>query len=109
MSIETIITAMLALSTGILGWMQFRAEARKKRTESKVDDAEVTKKIGEAYSELIAAMNQRMDDMQEEIDRMKLELRKYRNWTAQLLKQLMDNNIVPIEPPDTGELNKGQK
>ena len=109
MSIENIITAMLAISTGILGWMQLRADTRKKKTESKVDDADATKKIGEAYSELISAMNQRMDDMQGEIDRMKLELRKYRNWTAQLVKQLLDHNIVPIEPPDTGELNKEHK
>lgn len=37
---------------------------------------------------------------------MKLELKKYRNWTAQLLKQLIENNLVPAEPPDTGELRK---
>jgi len=108
MNIENIITAILAISTAILGWIQLRTETMKKKTESKVDDADATKKIGEAYSELIGAMNERIDNMQEEIDRMKLELRKYRNWTAQLVKQLIDHNIVPIEPPDTGELRNNK-
>lgn len=70
MNIENILTAILAISTAILGWMQLRAEwmrlrseAMKKKTESKVDDADATKKIGEAYSGLISAMNERIDNM----------------------------------------------
>lgn len=89
------------------------AEAVKKISETKLDDAEAARKIGEMYSELLddvkAAFNKRIDDMQADIDYLKLELKKYRNWTAGLIKQLREHDIMPIEPPDTGELNKDNR
>lgn len=120
-------TILIFLGMGLLAFMQMRnmagkqrsesklndAEAVKKISETKLDDAEAARKIGEMYSELLddvkAAFNKRIDDMQADIDYLKLELKKYRNWTAGLIKQLREHDIMPIEPPDTGELNKDNR
>lgn len=120
-------TILIFLGMGLLAFLQTRtisdkqksdskvsdADAVKKYSETKVQDAEAARKIGEMYSELLddvkETFNKRIDDMQVDIDYLKLELKKYRNWTAGLIKQLREHNIMPIEPPDTGELNKDRQ
>ena len=103
------LTVLVFASMVSLAWMQWRSSSRKQSSESRVDHAEAMKKIGESYAELIEQLNGRIDGLQAEITQLKHEIKKYRNWTAQLIKQLVEHNIIPIEPPDTGELMKGMK
>lgn len=100
MSVETIIgavTLILGASNAVLLWFQWRSA-------SKVQTADATEKIGGAYDKLLDTMQKQIDELESDVTYMKKELAKYRNWTARLVKQLLDNNLIPVEPPDTGEL-----
>jgi predicted negative regulator of RcsB-dependent stress response len=79
------------------------------RSASKVQSADATQKIGSAYDQLLDNMKKQLDELESDVAYLKKELRKYSNWSARLVKQLVDNGIEPIPPPDTGELMKGPK
>lgn len=70
----------------------------------KAQSADATEKIGSAYSELIESMRKQIDDLEKDVAYLKVQLRKYTNWSARLMKQLIEHGITPVEPPDTGEL-----
>lgn len=74
------------------------------RNTGKVHGADATEKIGGAYNELLENMRKQIVDLETDVAFLKVQLKKYTNWSAQLMKQLIENGIVPVEPPDTGEL-----
>lgn len=93
------------------------------RNTSKVGSADATEKIGGAYNELLENMRKQIAvlraeaieqkkefdaeilKLKEGMDYLNKELGKYRNWSGRLVKQLLENGITPVLPPDTGELN----
>jgi len=79
------------------------------RSTSRVQGADATQKIGSAYDQLLENMKQQLNELETDVAFLKKELRKYSNWSARLVKQLVDNGIEPLPPPDTGELMKGVK
>lgn len=91
------LTALIFLFIGANVLMQTR-------NSSRVGGADATEKIGSAYSELIESMRKQINDLETDVAYLKVQLKKYTNWSAQLMKQLIENGITPVEPPDTGEL-----
>lgn len=90
MSMEAIITIVLALSTGLLGWKQWQ-------TTSKVQSAEAVEKIGNAYDGLLDRLNKRIIDLENRVTELEKDLKKYTNWNARLIKQLVENGIEPLQ------------
>lgn len=74
------------------------------RSMGKVHHADATEKISDAYNDLLENMRKRINDLEMDVAYLKVQLRKYTNWSARLMKQLIENGIVPVDPPDTGEL-----
>lgn len=74
------------------------------RSTNSLHSADATEKIGGAYSQLLENMRKQIADLEADVAYLKVQLRKYTNWSAQLMKQLIDHGIAPVEPPDTGEL-----
>ena len=91
------LTILIFLGMGAFVFMQLR-------NAGKVQNADATEKIGGAYSELIENMRKQIVDLETDVAYLKVQLKKYTNWSALLMKQLIENGIVPVEPPDTGEL-----
>jgi hypothetical protein len=79
------------------------------RNTTRIGSADATSKIGSTYSQLLENMRKQLDDLETDVAFLKKELRKYSNWSARLVKQLVDNGIEPVPPPDTGELMKGPR
>lgn len=104
MNIESTISLLTALTVLMLGLLQWRSTARAQVGTHKVQSAEASERIGNAYDKLLEAQNKRMDDMEQDIIYLKKELKKYTNWSARLVKQLIEHGIEPVHPPDTGEL-----
>lgn len=90
MSIEAIITILLAASTGLLGWKQWQ-------TASKVQSAEAVEKIGNAYDGLLDRLNNRIGELENRVTDLEKDLRKYTNWNARLIKQLVEHGIEPLQ------------
>lgn len=90
MSMEAIITIVLALSTGVLGWKQWQSESR-------VQSAEAVEKIGNAYDGLLDRLNKRIGELELRVTEMEKDLRKYTNWNARLIKQLIEHGIEPLQ------------
>lgn len=76
------------------------------RNAGKAHGADATEKIGGAYNALLESMRKQIADLETDVEYLKVQLKKYTNWSALLMKQLIENGIVPIEPPDTGELKQ---
>lgn len=74
------------------------------RSTGKVQGADATEKIGGAYDQLLENMRRQIVDLETDVAYLKVQLKKYTNWSAQLMKQLIEHGITPVEPPDTGEL-----
>lgn len=74
------------------------------RNTGKVHRADATEKIGGAYNELLESMRKQIVELETDVAYLKVQLKKYTNWSAQLMKQLIEHGIVPVDPPDTGEL-----
>lgn len=74
------------------------------RSTGRAHSADATEKIGGAYSELLENMRKQIAELETDVAYLKVQLKKYTNWSARLMKQLIENGIVPSEPPDTGEL-----
>lgn len=108
MNIETLLAILLGLSTGVLGWMQWKSN-------SQVQKADATNKIGDTYSELLDQLRKQIGDIQAESEKhnkemdnrltyLESELKRYANWSARLVRQLVDHGIEPVKI-DTGPLN----
>jgi len=76
------------------------------RNAEKAHKADATEKIGDAYSDLLENMRKQIADLEYDVAYLKTQLKKYINWSALLMKQLINNGIVPVDPPDTGELKR---
>lgn len=101
MNIETIISLLSAATVLVLGLLQWRSS-------SKLQRADALDKIGDAYNDLLDRLNKRIVDLESRVNYLEKELKKYTNWSARLVKQLIENGIVPVQPPDTGELKGHQ-
>lgn len=91
-----LISALTVLFLGLLQW----------RSATKVQAADASQKIGDAYSKLLDELQDHVRDLENRVNELEKELKKYRNWTAQLVKQLIEHGIAPNPPPDTGELKQ---
>jgi hypothetical protein len=96
-SIELGISLLSAITVLTLGLLQWRSTTRLQR-------ADALDKIGDAYNDLLDRLNTRIVELESRVNYMELELKKYTNWSARLVKQLIENGIIPVQPPDTGEL-----
>lgn len=89
MSYEVIITLVLAASTALLGWKQWT-------TTAKVQKAEAIDRIGDAYDGLLDRLDNRIKELDKRVTELESELRRYTNWNARLIKQLVENGIEPL-------------
>lgn len=99
MSADVYVPLISALTMFFLGFLQWRSAM-------KVQEADASQKIGDAYSKLLDELKDHVRDLEKRVNELEKELKKYRNWTAQLVKQLIEHGIVPGPPPDTGELKQ---
>lgn len=100
------LTILIFMGIGLIVFLQTR-------NTGKVQGAEATEKISGAYSQLMEDMRKQIGlqdteiaELKTDVAYLKTQLKKYTNWSAQLMKQLIEHGIVPVDPPDTGELNK---
>lgn len=98
------LTLMVLVFMGAMVFMQTR-------NTGKAQGADATEKISGAYSQLMEDMRKQIGlqdveiaELKTDVAYLKAQLKKYTNWSAQLMKQLIENGIVPVDPPDTGEL-----
>lgn len=91
------LTIVIFLGIGVIVLLQTRNSGR-------VQKADATEKIGGAYDKLLESMRKQIDELETDVAYLKVQLKKYTNWSAQLMKQLIEHGIIPVEPPDTGEL-----
>ena len=97
MNIEMTISLLSAVTVLVLGLLQWRSSSR-------VQKAEAIDRIGDAYNDLLDRLNKRIADLESRVQYLEKDLKKYTNWTARLVKQLIQHGIEPEQPPDTGEL-----
>ncbi|MDL1909711.1 hypothetical protein FBQ81_03305 [Chloroflexi bacterium CFX6] len=100
MSVELSISLLSAFTVLVLGLLQWSNSSRAQKVDAH-------QKIGEAYARLLEELSKHVNELEERVKELEKDLRKYRNWSAKLVKQLIENGIVPTSPPDTGELNRG--
>lgn len=99
MDIDAVISLLSAAGVVVLGLLQWI-------NQSRVSRADAIDKIGDAYDGLLGRMSEQINELEGRVQYLEKELKKYSNWTARLVKQLIEHGIVPVKPPDTGELDK---
>ena len=93
------LTVIVLVFMGVMVFLQTRSSG-------KAQGADATEKIGGAYDKLMATMQNQINELETDVANLKVQLKKYTNWSAQLVKQLVEHGIVPVAPPDTGELKQ---
>ena len=98
MNIDSIIqyvTLIFGVSNALLLWFQWRSASR-------VQSADATEKIGRTYDQLL-------DNLNERIQKLENKVKKFEKWVPMLIDQIYQLGGVPVDPPDTDELNKAHK
>jgi cell division protein FtsB len=109
MSPEFYLSVFTAFSVFVLGFLQWRSDAKKKEADaqssSKSTEAGAMENLSNAYKELVDSQAARIESLETRVDELEKKLRTYVNWSARLVKQLADHGIVPV-PIDTGPLGE---
>ena len=101
---EVLISLYSSIPVLFLGILQVLDTMRRTKSQSKVDSADASDKISSAYERLMDDLRVQVADLKVDVAYLKKELKKYTNWSARLMKQIIELGHVPVPPPDTGEL-----
>lgn len=88
-NLELYASILIMTLTTFLGFLQWRSGTR-------VQDADRTEKIGNAYDKLLDALQEQVTKLDARVAYLETELKKQTNWNARLVRQLAEAGLKPV-------------